>query len=219
VRFGRLPDDCAIVQSSEKFVRDCRPDQLERLGRELDLSVESLKRLATGRASSGWSFPMRDEQGVVIGIRIRGYNGSKFAVKGSHEGIFTPTGIVTTERVVITEGPTDAAALLDLGFDAIGRPSCTGGIRILSKWIQIHRPREVVVLGDNDEPGVLGAHELADALKPYIASVRVMFPPTGIKDARDWKRKGAKHEDIVAAIASAETVQTQISESTRRSHR
>ena len=48
--------------------------------------------------------------------------------------------------------------------------------------------------------GQRGAESLAVALTPYCPSIRVIAPPDGIKDVRDWKRAGAGHEDIMVAI-------------------
>ena len=56
--------------------------------------------------------------------------------------------------MLICEGPTDTAALLDMGFaNVVGRPSCTGGIKLLVELVCQRRSEEVVVVADGDEPG------------------------------------------------------------------
>jgi phage/plasmid primase-like uncharacterized protein len=180
------------------------PERLAALARSLGISVESLTVLGIGWSADhrAWSFPMCDAAGNVVGIRLRKAAGFKFAVKGSKEGLFLPsTAAADSERLVVCEGPTDTAALLDLGFaGAVGRPSCTGGIPLLAELVGWRRPREVVIVADGDEPGRRGADNLASVLAVYAPAVRVIVPPDGIKDARDWLRSGADRQAVEQVI-------------------
>ena len=104
----------------------------------LGVSVESLRRLGVGWSAKhrAWAFPMSNAAGDVLGIRLRLPGGKKLSVKGGKEGLVhsrrgplrLPSGRLL---LLIAEGPTDTAALLDLGFSAVGRPSCTGGVKLL----------------------------------------------------------------------------------------
>lgn len=67
------------------------------------------------------------------------------------------------------------------------------------------RPSDVVVVGDGDEPGREGAEQVASALA-VSCSVRVIYPPEGTKDAREWKRRGAIRADVEAAIEASAPV-------------
>jgi DNA primase len=146
---------------------------------------------------------MYDEEGRVPGIRLRYPDGRKLSVKGGKEGLFLPRDFVPQSPVLIAEGPTDAAALLDLGIPSVvGRPSCTGGIKLLVALVQ-RRPAEVIIVADGDEPGRRGADNLAGVLAVYAKAVRVIRPPDGMKDAREWLRAGARRQDVEAAIAAA----------------
>jgi phage/plasmid primase-like uncharacterized protein len=187
------------------------PMHLNALARSLGLSIESLTALGIGWSAyyRAWSFPMTDAAGAVVGIRLRRTDGRKFAVRGGHEGLFAPTQVLTTAHaepgsLIVCEGPTDAAALLHVGFVAVvGRPSCTGGVKLLVELAQRRRPTEIILVADGDEPGRRGAGDLASVLVAYVAAVRVITPPAGIKDARDWLRAGATRADMEAAIAAA----------------
>jgi phage/plasmid primase-like uncharacterized protein len=180
-----------------------RPEAVGRLAATLGLSVVSLTRLGIGwsakhRAST---FPMMDATGTVLGIRLRRPDGRKLAVRGGHEGLFLPNALdLSGGRLLIAEGPTDTAALLDLGFCAVGRPCCAGGVRLLVKLVRQLAVPEVVIVADGDAPGQRGAAALAAVLTAYTAAVRIIMPPAGVKDARAWKRCGAAAGDVAAVI-------------------
>jgi DNA primase len=106
--------------------------------------------------------------------------------------------------MLITEGATDVAGIWDMGFrHVVGRPSCTGGVKLLLDLVRDRQPTAVVIVADGDEPGRRGAQNLASVLATYSASVRVIRPPEGIKDARAWLRAGGRRCDLEAAISAA----------------
>jgi len=193
---------------SEQYRAAADPAPAAEFADSLGLSVRALSALCVGWAVEyrAWSFPMVDPTtGHVVGIRLRRPGGFKFAVPGSKDGLFLPeTDGPADGRLLLTEGPTDAAALIDLGFPNVaGRPSCLGGLRPTVALIRLRRPAEVIVLADADEPGRRGAANLASVLVAYAPAVRVVVPPTGIKDVRDWKRSGVTRDDIVGLISAA----------------
>ena len=207
VRMVENPDNTAPDMG--KLAADCRaairPGDLQRLAVRLGLSVEALQRLRVGWSSGhrAWTFPMQDTAGRVLGIRLRLPSGRKLAVKGGHDGLFLPDGLYAGGRLLVTEGPTDCAALLDLGQAAVGRPSCAGGVRHLADLARARRPAEVVIIADGDAPGQRGAEFLAAVLVAYCPAVRIATPPPGIKDARQWKQRGATAADVAAVIDAA----------------
>jgi hypothetical protein len=193
---GRLARNCAAVM---------RPADLDRLAVSLGVSPGSLRRLGVGWSARhrAWTFPMRDCAGGVLGIRLRRPDGRKLSVRGGHEGLFIPEGIDAHGLLLVCEGPTDTAALLDLGFFAVGRPSCTGGVALLVERVRCGRPSGVAIVADGDAPGRRGAESLAAVLVAYAASVRIIAPPAGTKDAREWRRRGATRDDLQAVIDAA----------------
>jgi len=180
------------------------PGRLHQLAVSLGLSIESLCHFSIGWSAGhrAWSFPMAAADGNVLGIRLRRPNGFKFAVTGSKEGLFVPSTVeADSSPLVICEGPTDAAALLDMGFrSVVGRPSCTGGIKLLVELVRRRQRPDVVIAGDNDEPGRIGADNLASVLVAYAPAVRIIAPPAEIKDAREWLRAGGRRPDVEKAI-------------------
>lgn len=180
--------------------------ELAQLAYGLGLTVGSLRRLGIGWSTRhrAWSFPMSDADGAVRGIRLRYVDGRKLAVRGGREGLFIPHDLGPIYKLLIAEGPTDTAALLDLGFTAVGRPCCTGGVGLLADLVRRRREREVVIVSDADAPGRRGADNLASVLVAYCTTVRIIEPPDGVKDARAWKRNGATAADVSALIDRAE---------------
>jgi len=82
-----------------------------------------------------------------------------------------------------------------------------GGVPHLRKLLSgLH----VVIVGENDGgPGVDGAWAVAKQLADVCASVRVIFPPDGAKDLRDWYTApaGCDRDELLAAARAADPVE------------
>jgi len=205
------PDWPAMLR---QFERDTRAAEVERLAASLGVSPDSLHRLGIAWAAPhrAWAFPMSNAAHETIGIRLRTEGGRKWAVRGSRNGLFWPEDLTGSGPLLFCEGPTDTAALLDLGYDVIGRPSCAGAIEMVVEAVQRLHRRDVVVVADADEPqpqpdgsvrrpGLDGADRLAQALTEAGYPPKVVQPVQG-KDARAWLQAGATRAVVDAAIAS-----------------
>lgn len=153
-------------------------------------------------AEWSWAWPMRDGGGKMTGIRLRKSDGAKWSVKHGKEGLFYDLGVTVDEVVIVTEGPTDCAAAMTLGYTAVGRPSCMGGVALLKSLFGRWRTRRMVVIADNDEPktrpdgsvwypGVEGAQAMVAALG---VEYKMLITPT--KDIRKWVCAGATRRDV-----------------------
>ena len=178
VEFGKL-----ATQYQDRVSRR----QVAMLGASLGVSAVSLKRLGVGWDGEAFCFPMRDENMRIIGIRRRLGNGRKLCVTGSRNGLFIPAGLSNDKPLMVCEGPTDTAAGLDLGFEAVGRPNCDSKIEMMVKFA---RGRKVVIVCDNDVPGRDGAKKLAKRLIGHCPEVKIICPPVAGMDLREWKLKG-----------------------------
>ncbi len=189
---------------SNRFESAVDTRRLLALCQHLGLSEKALRRLNIGwsREHQAWIFPMRNAQGPVRGIRLRHCDGRKLSVRGGREGLFIPTDL-TGPLLLIAEGPTDTAALLDLGFAAIGRPSCRGAVQFTAEFVRAFGPEEVVIVADRDEAGLSGAEALASTLIVYARQLRSITPSDGIKDVRAWKAAGATAQDVNREIEAA----------------
>ena len=201
------------------YAERCQADgagHLPGLARDLGVTIEALERLCTGWSGDAWTFPMRDAAGRILGVRLRLPSGRKLAVRGGREGIFYPVDLptdLTDDTLLVCEGPTDCAAALDLGALAVGRPSCTGGVRHVVELVQRRRPARVVVVADDDGPGRRGAEALASTLLPYVRRVQVVTPPA--KDLRAWRQAGATQAGLQRLIADTSARRLHISKEKR----
>lgn len=161
------------------------------------IAIEILK--AAKRDDQTWAFPMRDAASHIVGIRLRASNGSKFAVTGSHQGMFIPQysyPVKLPDLVFLPEGPTNTAAVLSLGKYAIGRPSSNGAVLSVADAVKRSGCRRAVIVCDTDpdrvreggthfNPGADGAELLASHLT--IPNATLLLP---CKDMRDFIRSG-----------------------------
>jgi len=188
---------------------------IDKLADELGVSARSLERLDTGW-NGNTTFPMRDDREKIIGIRIRGSKG-KWCVPGSRQGLFWPEEVYSGSDypLIICEGPTDCAALLTMGFDALGRPSCMGGTEYVVEFLKGRR-RDVIIMSDKDPPkerpdgsvwypGQEGAARLSQVILPFVHNLKIVKPPFH-KDVRDWHNAGATRETILAVINNTRCV-------------
>ena len=176
------------------------------LAMQLGLSMNSMERLMVGWLPqySAWTFPMWDGIDSMIGIRLRGLNGNYWCVPGSANGIFWAAGVDRTadSDLMIGEGPTDCGALLDLGFDAIGRPNALAGVGYLTDFVRGARRKVVIVIDANSKYKVErpGAVKLAKAIRPLTTGVSILRTPGGYKDIRAWYNGGGTHEQLKELI-------------------
>ena len=179
-----------------EFQNETDPSDLIRFADSIGVRVDSLRQLGCARAERyrAWAFPMSNGSGRIVGIRLRSDNGKKFAVTGSHQGIFLPH-TQPAKFAWIVEGATDIAALLSLGLWGIGRPQCSGCIATLTATIARLEIREAVIVADSDEPGVKGAETLSHELDiPH----RVYIPPA--KDLRQLMSFGADRNFLMSSL-------------------
>lgn len=196
------------------------PKRLIRFADSLGVSVKSLVAYGIGwdGRSGCWAWPMYDGERKLCGIRLRRESGGKFCVPGSRNGLFIPSDFTFAEEpLMLPEGPTDAGAARDMGFRAVGRPSCHQGADLLRTLLQQGpRKQSVVVLAENDGPkwsaglpsypGIEGALACCAEILPACGECRFLLPPEGVKDLRDWKGSGATADAVLARMASTPLV-------------
>jgi len=124
----------------------------------------------------------------------------KWSKKDSKNGLFYDPEFVPygADELLVCEGPTDTAAAQACGFWCVGRPSCSAGVDLIREFVRTRNIRRVTIMADDDkpkklpngktyEPGRDGAKTLGKLLN---VTYRIVMPPPGCKDLRDWYRRG-----------------------------
>jgi hypothetical protein len=183
---------------------------LAELADSLGVSRESLSAIGAvwAREHNAWAFPMRTATRIPVGVRLRTMAGKKFAVKGSTDGIFIPDQMTGDGPLMICEGPTDTAAIVNLGFDAIGRPSCNAGTKHILEYLRLNK-RDVVIAANYDEPKprpdgsfFYPGQDGAEALAQQIFRATKIIYPLREKDFRAWINSGANRATVLSVIAN-----------------
>jgi len=201
-------------QLNKDFQRQVDPDLLKAFADKLGVTPESLKKLGIGRDREGkaWIFSERNAEGEIIGISKRPDTGKKHMVKDSQRGLTmiwpldAYAGSSPNSPILIVEGATCTAAGIDLDFTTIGRHTAMGGLEHL---IPPLRGRHIVIVGENDDAGRMGAIKIANGLVDAAATLKIIYPPEGVKDLRSWKNApaGCDHDEVMAAIRNAKEFQ------------
>lgn len=112
-----------------------------------------------------------------------------------------------TKTTIICAGEKDMAIARTQGFNAI---TITGGERALPLAIEYFRDRKVVICYDNDEAGLEGAKNLANALLKYAKEVKVVtkFHEVCVEKGEDitdfFMKYGKTKQDLVKYIKETE---------------
>jgi len=161
---------------------------------ELGVSLEALADLGVGW-NGLWTFPMRNHRDEIVGFRTRTPEGRKYAIKGSRSGLFIPRSARRQGHVYVVEGASDVLAMIDMGLNAIGRPSCLGCEQEISRWTS---GMEVTVIADADGPGIDGALRLTQTLRGPARRVEMALPP--MKDVRECLNHGMTARDLTTSL-------------------
>lgn len=199
-----------------RFYEDCGKGRLTNLADMLGVSVESLQRLHVGYSvqQEAWTFAERNAVGEFVGINRRFNNGDKKREAGGKCGLtFADDWDAGEGPLLLVEGGSDAASCLTMELNAVGRPSNTGGVKLLGELLANVPPtRTVIVIGERDRkrhedlkenarkrhspecegcsvcwPGWFGAVNVAKQLAAKLARpIAWALPPGDAKDSRAW---------------------------------
>jgi DNA primase len=170
-----------------KTLDKCR---LESLSTELHVTELSLERLDLGywRSKGCYMFPLKSPSDKTVGVLRRFNDGKKFLVKGSSIGLYLPTDFHWEPTyTMVAEGGSDTAALLDMGFNAVGRYNVDTCFDLLAELLPGHK---VTIIMDNDKDGrgAAGAFALQTYLRSQFVESQILALPSQYKDIREMKR-------------------------------
>ncbi len=117
--------------------------------------------------------------------RPDGKGGWIYNLDGVRRVLYRLTEVLkATGEVWIVEGEKDADTLAGLGFTATTNSGGAGKWR--DEYSNALRGKPVVIVPDNDTPGLKHADTIARALHGVAASVRIMRLPEGVKDVSEY---------------------------------
>ncbi|MGB7343349.1 MAG: toprim domain-containing protein [Pirellulaceae bacterium] len=191
-----------MTQLTIDSMRRITSNQLSDLSKRLHVSETSLRSLCVGYSTDhdATTWPMRNANGEIIGIRLRASDGDKkWSYRGSRSGLFLlksqrPTG----KQVFIVEGASDLAAASDLSLPCIGRPCCSGGTDQVSDYLGRVGYRSVTLIADHDEAGIQGATRLAKSLSIRGFETQVVAVDQQANDLREMLRRGATTASVLS---------------------
>jgi len=225
-------EPCGWAARAAQYEQAVSEKSVAGLSRKWGVSVESLKALGVGFDGAAFTFPMKDGEGRIVGLRRRFRTGEKATADGSKNGLFIPEasslktfrsllcvqgrarvrgsiahgraeGVTPGAVQVICEGESDTAAALTLGFAAVGRPGWGACNGEVVKFVGACPVACPCIVADNDENGRAGAESLSEDLAAAGIPCRVLRPPEGVADLRAWVGQGLTADDLRKHIGRA----------------
>ena len=165
----------------------------------LDVSMSVLDNTQVGFTGDSWTIPMW-KAGYVSGIQKQYRGRKKQSIHGSHIGMFLNDYVEYEyeDCVFICEGYSDTAAVLDLGYTAMGIPCCGYNINEVECLIDYYicdkeDDRYLCIIPDNNKESELYSMKLCEQLEDANYEVS-MFDVSPAKDIRELIQLKGKDE-------------------------
>jgi len=104
--------------------------------------------------------------------------------------------------VLVVEGERDVATAESLGFRATCNPGGSGKWR--REFAPHFRGKSVVVIPDNDEPGLVHATQVVSSLSPVALGIQLVKLPAEFKDLTEWVAAGGSNKELDELIRTAQ---------------
>lgn len=147
------------------------------------ITTEIIKKRMIGFYRDRFWFPITDAVGDFVNVRMYG-PGMKPKVmsydKGFGEGRLYPIENLHSDTIYIMEGEKDMLAAESYGFNAITTTTGAGVWKDI--WTKEFKNKNVIIVGDIDEPGCKGADMKAQTLYPVAGQVKVIKLPINPAD-------------------------------------
>jgi len=172
-------------------VNKLQGSDLKYLAKKWNIHPLVLTGLDCGWNGAAYTFPIKNENNRIIGIQRRyetkELSGLKLSMEYSKVGLFVPKRILfaVEDIIFITEGLSDLAILLDLGFIGVGRFNALARIDMTVKWLSnyVASATKCIIIADTDDAGIRGARKLTR--ESNRKNIQWMLPQQG-NDLRHW---------------------------------
>lgn len=183
-----------LERMNEQNQQEITKQQLDRLAENRGLPPTAIKKFGIGKSSKGYTFPVKDDKGKLVDLRIYRLGKKVMGTAGCPTHIFNVGAIRKTPAtypVYLCEGEWDGMAmdyLLKRNKIKAVAVAVPGANVFKREWATHFKGRDVVVCYDNDEAGEAGELIVKDRLQATANSLSYLHWtakfPTGY-DIRD----------------------------------
>jgi DNA primase len=126
--------------------------------------------------------------------------------------MFFRPDLIRHDYMVVVEGASDVAATYDLGFySVVGRAACRANVEQILTLLRRKRPRKIVIIPDNDDPGQTGAAALRVNIELAGGVARILNLPAGVKDVRQCIQEKENAEWLAGELGKLRGMEPQLS--------
>ena len=186
-----------------KCLADCGHGSLKDFCERMDIDLPTIETV----------YPYYDELGELVYEAVRRYprrfimrrsngrGGYINNIQGVQLYLYNLRAVLENDTVFICEGEKDCDTLTALDLAATTNPMGSG------KWQegfnQCFTGKEVIILPDNDLPGLKHAENVAKNLYPVAQSVKIVLLPNlpDKGDVTDWLEQGHSKEELLSIVA------------------
>lgn len=195
--------DLTAKRYAQKMTSGRRAD----LAADRKLPIEAFaSRYTIGWDGKNYTFPVRDNQGTVVDIRMYRFGGRMISTAGASVGLYGAEQLKyeMSYPIYLCEGEWDAIAVQFMLIKAKQRGWAVGvpGANTLKDdWLPWFSGRTVHTLYDNDGPGESGEQIALRKLKSRVQRLTFVHWPNSLPvgfDGRDWV---IAHDDMATACA------------------
>ena len=175
----KIIDHKAMALAYERL--DTSQVGLRKMAKYLSVKVAILQSMHAGydEYRNYWVFPMFNEQFEIIGLKCRNLSGNKWCIDGSRLGVYVGASYNPNQPLMIVEGESDTATVLNQGFNVLGRPSATACFDLIVRMVVAP---EVYLFADTDSG--IGLSSTLDLAKRINCSKVIHHK--WYKDPREW---------------------------------
>ena len=133
--------------------------------------------------------------------RPDGNGGWEWDLKGVKRVPYRLPQVIASQSVFIVEGEKDVHTIESLGF--VGTTNSGGSNqRWLPEWSRYFQGKSVVIVPDNDAPGLKHGHQIYQSLRNVASTLKFLVLPIG-KDVTDWVESGGTADQLIDLAANS----------------
>jgi len=179
----KIVSNKVVEEAHDKLLKE--PKALDFLKNIRGISLDTVKRFKLGFHNGRLAIPITNVAGKYINVRLyssKAKTSAKVMSFGSGYGAAAiyPIENLSKPDILLCEGELDCLIANDLGFNAI---TITGGAQTWKReWNTLFLDKDVAICYDVDAAGRQGSHKIAEELKNYANTVKVIHLPISTKE-------------------------------------